>query len=341
MRDKNKMLKTALIGAGRIGQVHAANIANNPNSELTAITDIFVENANKLADIYRSKVLSLEEILADKSIEAVVIASATDTHSDLIERAAQAGKAVFCEKPIDLDSERVKRCLKVVQETNAKLMIGFNRRFDPDFCALQQRYQSGALGAAEVLQITSRDPSPPPVEYIKVSGGLFRDMSIHDLDMARYILQEDPVAVSASASCIVDAAIGECGDVDTALITLEFPSGALVSISNSRRTTYGYDQRIELHAEKGMLQADNVRESNIIETTNDGVNSAKAEYFFLERYMPAYGAEWNHFTQAVLNDTQFSCTAADGAKALVMAELAHKALTTGQKQVFDWEALLK
>jgi myo-inositol 2-dehydrogenase/D-chiro-inositol 1-dehydrogenase len=161
-------------------------------------------------------------------------------------------------------------------------------------------------------------------------------MSIHDLDMARFILNEDPIAVSASASCIVEPAIGECGDVDTALITLEFSSGTLVSISNSRRTTYGYDQRIELHAAKGMLQVDNVRENNIIETTVAGVNSAKAEYFFLERYMPAYGAEWDHFTKAVLNNTEFSCTAEDGAKALVMAELAHKALITGQKQTFDW-----
>ncbi|NQZ30952.1 MAG: inositol 2-dehydrogenase [Oceanospirillaceae bacterium] len=333
------MLKTALIGAGRIGQVHAANIASNPHSELSAITDIFIDSANKLADKYQSKVRTLEEILTDKSIQAVVIASATDTHSDLIERAATAGKAIFCEKPIDLDSERVMRCLKIVKECNAKLMIGFNRRFDPDFAALQKRYLSGELGAAEVLQITSRDPSPPPVEYIKVSGGLFRDMSIHDLDMARFILNEDPVAVSASASCIVESVIGDCGDVDTALITLEFPSGALVSISNSRRTTYGYDQRIELHAAKGMLQVDNVRENNMIETTNAGVNSAKAEYFFLERYMPAYAAEWDHFTQAVLNNTVFSCTAEDGAKALVMAELAHKALITGQKQFFDWDSL--
>jgi len=334
------MLKTALIGAGRIGQVHAANIASNPLSELTAITDIFIGNAHKLADKYQSKVLTLDEILADKNIEAVVIASATDTHSDLIEQAARAGKAIFCEKPIDLDSKRVMRCLKIVKECNAKLMIGFNRRFDPDFSALQQRYLSGAFGAAEVLQITSRDPSPPPVEYIKVSGGLFRDMSIHDLDMARFILNEEPIAVSASASCIVEPAIGKCGDVDTALITLEFASGALVSISNSRRTTYGYDQRIELHAAKGMLQADNVRESNIIETTDAGVNSAKAEYFFLERYMPAYDAEWNHFSESVLNNTEFSCTAQDGAKALVMAELAHTALITGQKQYFDWDKLL-
>lgn len=340
MRDKNKMLKTALIGAGRIGQVHAASIANNPYSELSAICDMFVENANKLADKYQSKVLTLEEILADNNIEAVVIATATDTHSDLIERAAQAGKAIFCEKPIDLDSARVMRCLKIVEECNAKLMIGFNRRFDPDFSALQQRYLSGDLGAAEVLHITSRDPSPPPVEYTKVSGGLFRDMSIHDLDMARFILNEEPVAVSASASCLVEPAIGECGDVDTALITLEFASGALVSISNSRRTTYGYDQRIELHTAKGMLQVDNVRENNLIETSHTGVNSAKAEYFFLERYMPAYAAEWDHFTQAVLNDTVFLCTAEDGAKALVMAELAHKALVKGQKQVFDWDKLL-
>lgn len=328
------MLKTALIGAGRIGQVHAANIAANPLSTLSAVVDINPIFAQSLADKYNSQVLSIEQVMQDPSINAVLIASATDTHADLIEQASRAGKAVMCEKPIDLDVARARDCLAIANSCGTPVLIGFNRRFDPDFSALQQRFKQGAIGAAEHLHITSRDPTPPGLDYIKVSGGLFRDMSIHDLDMARFILGEDPIAISASGSCVVDSAIGECGDIDTALITLEFPSGAIASIGNSRRTTYGYDQRIELHGAKGMLQANNKRENNIIQTNDEGVCSAKAEYFFLERYAPAYAAEWQHFIDIVLNNADNKASAADGVKALEMAELAERAMRTGQRQLF-------
>ncbi len=199
--------------------------------------------AQALAAATGAKVGALEEILASKDIDAVAICSPTDTHADLIERAAKAGKAIFCEKPVDLSADRVRACLDVVKATNAKLMIGFNRRFDPNFASLQRRIARGAIGRVEIVQITSRDPGPPPISYIARSGGLFRDMMIHDFDMARFVLGEEPVAVSAFGSSLVDPAIGEAGDVDTAVVILQTKSGKVCEISNSRRATYGYDQR--------------------------------------------------------------------------------------------------
>jgi myo-inositol 2-dehydrogenase/D-chiro-inositol 1-dehydrogenase len=257
------MFNICQIGAGRIGKIHAANVVQHPDARLKYIIDTHAPSAESLAQQYGASVTTIDQALADGEIDAVIIASSTDTHADYMEAAARAGKAIFCEKPIDLDLARVGRCLKVVEDAGVPCALGFNRRFDPMFSALQKRLADGQIGKLELLSITSRDPSPPPAHYIKSSGGLFRDMMIHDFDMARWLLNEEPVEVYATASCLVDPAIGAMGDVDTALVTLKTASGRLCQISNSRRAIYGYDQRIEAHGELGMLRAENRTETQL------------------------------------------------------------------------------
>lgn len=330
------MFRVALFGAGRIGQVHAKNISEHPLSELVSVTDIFYDTAKSLADKYDAEVREASDVFNDKIIDAILIGSSTDTHAELIELAAKSGKFIFCEKPVDLSLERVRECLKVVEENNATLMLGFNRRFDPQFSKVQEMYAAGAIGKAELINITSRDPAAPPVSYIKVSGGLFRDMSIHDLDMACFITGEDPIAVTAAGTCVVDPEIGKAGDIDTAVITLEFPSGCLATINNSRRTTYGYDQRLEIHGEKGMLQVNNILEHQVVTTTNKGPTGAKPQFFFLERYEQAYRAEWSHFIDAIAGNTTLSTTGKDGERSLAIADAALKAMQTGQRQKLTW-----
>ncbi len=251
------MISFCQFGAGRIGAIHAGNIARHDGARLLHVVDVNEEAARQLAAQYGARVSSADAALADPAVDAVLIASSTDTHASLIEAAARAGKAVFCEKPIDLDRARVEACLAVVEKTGVTLMVGFNRRFDPNFTKLQAQLRSGRIGKLEMLAITSRDPGPPPLAYIKVSGGLFRDMMIHDLDMARWLLAEEPVEIFAAASCLVDPEIGAAGDVDSAIVTLKTASGTLCQIANSRRASYGYDQRIEAHGAKGMLRAGN------------------------------------------------------------------------------------
>ena len=319
------MLKVGLLGAGRIAQVHAANIAGHAGSVLQAVSDVNEVAAAQLADQYGSEAKSSEEILADASIDAVLIASSTDTHSDLIEAAAAAGKAILCEKPVDLSLQRAQACQAATLEAKAPIMIGFNRRFDPHFAALQRAARSGEIGKAELLTITSFDPGPPPVSYIEVSGGLFRDMMIHDFDMANFIMGTAPVSIAATASSIVDPAIGAAGDVDTAVATLNYPDGRIAVIKNSRRAVYGYDQRIELLGSEGLLSAGNVIENTVSKATAAGVTSAKPEHFFLERYMRAYAAEWGAFVEAVENGKQVPVSMADGVTALAMAEAAAQA----------------
>ncbi len=326
------MIKLVLFGAGRIGKVHAATIHANEAVQLVGIVDVHEPSARALAEKYGAKVMSEEEVFQDKSIPAILICSATNTHADLIEKAAKSGKAIFCEKPIDLSLARVQECLSVVKENKAQLFVGFNRRFDKNFRAVKAALDAGEIGKAELLQISSRDPGPPPIDYIKVSGGLYRDMMIHDFDMACWLMNDTPVAVSASGSAIVDKAIGEAGDVDTAIVTLEFASGALAVITNSRRASYGYDQRIEVHGELGMLQAENVAESTLVKSTAEGVSSQKPLYFFLERYQEAYAAELNHFIDVVLGKVTSEVNGEDGERALVLADAALRALSTGQKQ---------
>lgn len=316
------MLNVGLLGAGRIAGVHAAAISQNPNSNLVAISDFYPEVAEKLAKQFDAIARTNDEIIADPKIDAVLIATPTDTHSDLIEAATAAGKAVLCEKPVDLSLERARACLDNTAASGVPVMIGFNRRFDPNFVALKASLDAGEIGKAELLSITSFDPAPPPVSYIKVSGGLFRDMMIHDFDMANFIMGEAPIAVMATASCVVDAEIAAAGDVDTAVVTLSYADGRIAVIKNSRRAAYGYDQRVELLGSQGLLQAQNMLENTVVKSTGNGVTGAKPTYFFLERYMAAYAAEWAGFVDALTHGTALPVTLSDGIDALAMAEAA-------------------
>lgn len=323
------MLNVALLGAGRIAGVHATAISTNPGSTLVAVADINTAAAEKLAAQYGATAQTTDAILADASINAVLIATSTDTHSDLIERATAAGKAVLCEKPVDLSLARAQACQKVVGSTGRPVMIGFNRRFDPNFAALKAAVDAGEIGKPELLSITSFDPAPPPVAYIKVSGGLFRDMMIHDFDMANFIMGIAPHSVTAVGSSIVDPEIGAAGDIDTAVVTLTYADGRIAVIKNSRRAVYGYDQRLELLGSTGLLQAQNMLENTVVKSTTAGVTGAKPTYFFLERYMPAYAAEWAAFVLAVNAGDALPVTLADGVAALAMAEAATLSLKTG------------
>ena len=324
------MLRIGLLGAGRIGRVHAQTIAAHPQSQLCAVSDAISDAAESLAAEQGGRVSSSDDIIADPSIDAVLIATPTDTHSDLIEAATQAGKAVLCEKPIDLNLERALACQAAVSKTGQPVMVGFNRRFDPSFSTLKAAVDHSEIGTPEMLSITSFDPAPPPVSYIKVSGGLFRDMMIHDFDMANYLMGRMPVQISAVGSSIVDPEIGRAGDVDTAVVTMTYADGQIAVIKNSRRAVYGYDQRIEVLGSGGLLQAQNILEHAVVKSTADGVTAAKPTYFFLERYMPAYRAEWDAFVRAVQAGSAMPVTLEDGVAALAMAEAATRSMQSGQ-----------
>jgi myo-inositol 2-dehydrogenase / D-chiro-inositol 1-dehydrogenase len=323
------MLKVGLLGAGRIAGVHATAIATNPGSTLVAISDVNIDAAAKLAARFGAQARTTDAILNDPAIDAVLIATSTDTHSDLIERATGAGKAVLCEKPVDLSLTRALACQTVAEKNGQPVMIGFNRRFDPNFAALKVAAGKGEIGKLELLSITSFDPAPPPLEYIKVSGGLFRDMMIHDFDMANFIMNAAPVTVIAVGTSIVDPAIGAEGDVDTAVVTLTYADGRIAVIKNSRRAVYGYDQRLELLGSQGLLQAQNKLENTVVKSTTEGVTGAKPTYFFLERYMPAYAAEWAAFVTAVNAGSALPVTLDDGVAALAIAEAATRSAQSG------------
>ncbi len=327
-------MRFGVIGAGRIGKIHGGNIARRSDCALALVADADANAAHALATSTGAKVGSVEEIIAAKDIDAVAICSPTDTHADLIELAAKAGKAIFCEKPIDLSVERVRACLEVVRSSKVKLMIGFNRRFDPNFASVRKRIQDGAIGQVEIVQITSRDPSPPPISYIERSGGLFRDMMIHDFDMARFILGEEPVSVSAFGSSLVDPQIGKAGDVDTAVVILQTKSGKVCEISNSRRATYGYDQRVEAHGSKGMLAANNIRETTVEHAGAHGITTDKVLNFFLERYESAYRSELDAFVNAAKTGAEPTPSGQDGLMALVLADAAYRSWKTGQTVSF-------
>ncbi|KAB0682755.1 inositol 2-dehydrogenase [Aureimonas leprariae] len=335
--SQSRPLDVALIGAGRIGQVHAKSISANPSCRLAAVADVIVDAAGKLAAQYGAAARSVDEILADASIDALLIASSTDTHSDLIERGTAAGKAVLCEKPVDLSLERALACQRKV--AGKPVMIGFNRRFDPNFAALKAAVEAGEVGKPELLSITSFDPAPPPVAYVKVSGGLFRDMMIHDFDMACWLMGGAPAKVAAAGSSLVDPEIGAAGDVDTAAVTLTWADGRLAVIKNSRRAGYGYDQRVELLGSKGLLSARNVLENTVEKITADGASSAKPVYFFLERYMRAYEAEWSAFIDAVRAGSDFPVTLRDGVAALACAEAATRSAGSGETVALTPEML--
>ena len=323
------MITFCQFGAGRIGAIHAANIAGHPNARLRLVVDTDHAAAEGLAIRHGAVLGSDEEALADPEIDAVVIASSTDTHADLIEAAARAGKAIFCEKPLDLDRGRAEACVAIAEECGVLLMVGFNRRFDPHFARLERQIRDGRIGRPEIVTITSYDPAPPPLDYVRRSGGLFRDMMIHDFDMARWLLDEEPAELFAAASVLVDPAIGEAGDVDTAVVMLRFESGALCQISNSRRAVYGYDQRIEVLGSKGALQAGNVAESTVTFAGTDGIVGDKPLPFFLERYGEAYRRELGHFIDAVAAGTAPLVGGEDGIKALALADASLESYRTG------------
>lgn len=323
-------LRFALLGAGRIGKVHAKAITSTAGAKLVAVADAIEKAATDLAAQYGSEVRTIEAILGSADIDAVVICTPTDTHADLIEKFAKAGKAVFCEKPIDLSVKRVRECLAVVASTKGTLMVGFNRRFDPHFKAVRAAIDKGEIGAVEMVTIVSRDPGPPPVDYIKRSGGIFRDMTIHDFDMARWLLGEEPVEVFAYGSCLVDPAVGKIGDTDSVMVLLKTASGKLAHINNSRRATYGYDQRLEVHGAKGRLLAGNRVATTVELADGAAVTTEKPLYFFLERYADAYRAELAAFVDCVVNKKPLPVTAHDGRMAIVLAEAAVKSLKTGR-----------
>ncbi len=321
------MISIAVIGAGRIGQIHARNVAMHGRARLAGVSDVDSAAAERLARPCGAPAIDTERAFA---ADAVMICSPTPTHAALIERAAAAGKPVFCEKPIDLSAARVRACLTAVERAGVKLMVGFNRRFDPSFRSLHDRLRAGEIGRLELLTITSRDPGPPPAGYIASSGGLFRDMMIHDLDMARFLLGEEPVEVYAAASVLVDPAIGAAGDVDTAVVVLRTASGALAQISNSRRAVYGYDQRIEAHGAAGMLRAGNARASTVERAGAEGFTIDPALPFFLERYAAAYRAELEAFISAIESGVGPVPDGADGLASLVLADAATDSAASGR-----------
>jgi myo-inositol 2-dehydrogenase / D-chiro-inositol 1-dehydrogenase len=324
-------MKLALLGAGRIGQIHGANVARHSRARLGTVMDVSPERAAALARSLGAEVATDAEMaVADPAVRGVLICTSTDTHVELIELAARYGKPVFCEKPIDLDLAKVDRCLEAVRRAGVPLFIGFNRRFDPSFRALRDALARGEAGRVELLRITSRDPAPPPPEYVRVSGGLFRDMMIHDLDMARFLLPEPPVEVYAAGACLVDPAIGAAGDVDTAVVVLRAASGVLCTIDNSRRAAYGYDQRIEAFGSLGMIAAGNVTPTTVTRATAAGVVTDPPLHFFLERYAEAYRAELDHFVEVIEGRTAPGVTGDDGRAALVLADAAARSLAEGR-----------
>jgi myo-inositol 2-dehydrogenase/D-chiro-inositol 1-dehydrogenase len=319
-------IRFGLLGAGRIGKVHARAIGGNPDARLVAVADSAEDAAIAIAGTYGADIRTINGIEAAGDIDAVVICTPTDTHAELIERFARAGKAIFCEKPIHLDLARVKTCLDIVAETGATLMVGFNRRFDPHFMAVRKAIDEGRIGKVEMVQITSRDPGAPPLDYIARSGGIFRDMTIHDFDMARFLLGEEPIAVSASASVLTDPAIGKAGDYDSVTATLTTASGRHCLISNSRRASYGYDQRIEVHGSEGMVAAENQREADIEIANGDGFTRPPLLNFFMTRYIAAYANEIAAFIEAVKSGKPASPSGQDGLISLALADAALKSV---------------
>ena len=322
-----KKVNVGIIGAGRIGKFHAETLSYRvPEAQVVAIADIFEDAAQKCAqacgipNVYADP----RRIIEDKNIEAVVICSSTDTHSQFIEEAAAAGKHIFCEKPIDFGLERIDQALAAVDKAGVKLQIGFNRRFDPSFKKVRETVASGQIGTPHMLRITSRDPQPPPIAYVKVSGGIFLDMTIHDFDMARYLMGDEVEEIYAAGGVMVDPAIGEAGDIDTAVITLRYRSGAIGTIDNSRQAVYGYDQRVEVFGSKGCALAYNNKPDSTELSTAAGVTTSLPLFFFVQRYTEAYIAEMKAFIAAINENKTPPVTGRDGRVPVVMGHAAKK-----------------
>ena len=324
------MLRFGVLGAGRIGKVHARTIAASGKATVAYLADALPKAAEDLAAEVGAKVASVEDIIKAKDVDAILIATPTPFHAEQIEAGSNAGKAVLCEKPVSLSVERIEQCLKTVEKNKTTLMIGFNRRFDTSFAALQKRLRDGAVGNVELATIISRDPAPPPASYVKSSGGIFRDMMIHDFDLARFLVGEEFVVVNALGSALVDKAIGDEGDCDTAAVQMQTASGKICVITNSRRATYGYDQRIEVHGSKGMLRAGNVHNTTVEVATADGFQADPILHFFTERYGQAYANEVLSFIDAVMSGKPVSPSGHDGLQAQKLAEAATESWKTGK-----------
>ena len=328
----SKKLKIGIIGAGRIGKLHANNLVNRvPDAELIAISDVYAPAAKELAEKLNvpNWYDDYHKILENPDVEAVFICSSTDTHSPISIEAARAGKHIFCEKPIDHDLDKIKVVLDEVERAGVKYQVGFNRRFDRNFKHVHEVVQNGGIGDVQIVKVTSRDPEAPPLSYVKVSGGIFVDMTIHDFDMVRYLSGSEVTEVSAVGACLVNPEIGEAGDVDTCIITLRFANGALGVIDNSRQAVYGYDQRIEVFGSKGCITADNETPNNTTLYTADGVTKEKPLWFFLERYNDAFIAEENAFVDACLNDHPTAVGAFDGLQPVRIAIAAKESCEKG------------
>ncbi len=320
------VVRIGLIGAGRIGKVHARSLSMVPGARVVAVSDVVEAAAKSLADEYGiSAVYSdYKKILADKEIDAVFICSSTDTHAPIMEEAANAGKHIFCEKPIALELDKIDRALAAVKKAGVTLMVGFNRRYDTGNKRLRDAMLEGTIGTPEMCIINSRDPAPPPMEYVKVSGGIFLDMMIHDFDLARYLLDDEPVEVFAAGACLVDKAIGEAGDYDTAMVTIRFKKGAICHIDNSRRAVYGYDQRAEIFGAKGKVYTSNIHNDNSNVALECGYYQPPIQNFFLERYLQAYQEEGKVFVDCIKNKKTPPSTGIDGRVSVLMGYAAIK-----------------
>jgi myo-inositol 2-dehydrogenase/D-chiro-inositol 1-dehydrogenase len=327
------MKNVALFGAGRIGRIHGGNAAALPGVVLRYVCDPVEASAAQLAQALGAQVGTPDAVFGDKSVDAVLIGSPTDTHSNLIHRAAATGKHIFCEKPVDLSVPRAEDCARAVAKANVACMIGFQRRFDPTFAEAKARLQRGEVGAAEMLVVTSRDPGAPPPEYLKGSGGIFRDMLIHDFDVFRWILcvddGDEAASLYATGSVLTDPAIATVGDVDSTAVTIRTRKGRLCQINTSRRAAYGYDQRFEVLGSKGMLQCGNHRPSEVVQSDASGVHAEKPEHFFLQRYREAYRLELVHFFETLQSGGRFRTTIDDGVAAQKLADAAAQSHATG------------
>ncbi|MFY0760248.1 inositol 2-dehydrogenase [Metabacillus dongyingensis] len=324
-------LTVGIIGAGRIGRLHVDNLRLIPHIRIKSVSDVAAQHLETWAADKQIEVLTTDyhELLNDPVIQAIFICSPTNTHAAIIKEAAAAGKHIFCEKPVSFSVEETEEALAAVEKAGVKLQVGFNRRFDPNFRKIRTLVGQGEIGTPHILRITSRDPEPPGVDYIKSSGGLFMDMTIHDFDMARYVMGSEVVEVFAKGAVLVEPAIGEAGDIDTAIITLKFANGALGVIDNSRRAVYGYDQRLEIFGDKGAAEVNNNRATTVEVSTIDNVTKEKPLYFFLERYTQAYIDEVTEFAAAVLKNHEVSCNGFDGLQAERIARAARQSLETG------------
>ena len=326
-------INIGIVGAGRIGKLHAENLVTRvPEARVLAIADILPDAAKETASRLNIPTASgdYHDILNDKDIHAVAICSATDTHSQIITESAQAGKHIFCEKPIDFSLEKIDRALAAVEKAGVTLQVGFNRRFDPNFARVREVVQSGAIGDVHILRITSRDPAPPPISYIKVSGGIFLDMTIHDFDMARFLIGSEVAEIYAAAGVRVDAAIGEAGDVDTAVILLRFANGVIGTIDNCRQAPYGYDQRVEVLGSLGAIETENCYPNRAVISTAQSVRRDLPLNFFMERYTESFTRELRAFVQAVVEDKPTPVTGMDGRIPVVMALAARKSHDEGR-----------